>query len=112
MRVCGAPAARNKERLNQDRYRRSSNLVLTCGRFDRRQEGEDIVKVVPEVLKESFPESRHLKDDFSVIHSLSAENTVICAFRNKAFRNQLYSERLSLLINKLTSRNVYIWVKI
>ena len=95
--VCRALAARNEERLNQaERYSRSASLVMTCGRFGRRQEGEDIAKVVLEVLEESLPESRLLKDDFSAIHRLSAENTVICAFRNKAFRNQLHSEGLSL----------------
>ena len=70
--------------------------MLTCGLFGRRREEEDIAKVVLEMLKESFPDSRLLKDDFSTIHIRSAENTVIGAFRNKAFRNQLYSEGLSL----------------
>ena len=97
LRVCRALAARNEERLNEaERYSRSANLVLTYGRFGRRREGEDIAKVALEVLTESFPESRLSKDDFSAIHRLSAENAVICAFRNKALRNQLYSERLSL----------------
>ena len=97
LRICRALAARNEEWLNQaERYSRSASLVLTCGRLGRRREEEDIAKVVLEMLKESFPDSRPLKDDFSTIHRLSAENTVICAFRNKAFRNQLYSEGLSL----------------
>lgn len=79
-----------------ERHSRSSNLVFSCGRFGKRRDGEDIAAMVVQTINQNFPDKQVTKSDFSAVHRLNKENTVICAFKNKNHRNAIYEDRVQL----------------
>ena len=79
-----------------ERHSRSTNLVLWSEQFGARKEGEDIERVTLKIINENFPNNPVSKSDFTCIHRMPKENTVICAFANKALRNAIYAARLDL----------------
>ena len=88
---------RHEEQLDDiERHSRAVNLVLSCQRFGRRRDGEDIGGMVVKAINDNVKDVRVTKDDFSAVHRLSKENTVICAFLNKNLRNKVYEGRLSM----------------
>ena len=92
-----------------ERHSRSANLVLTCERFGRRREGEDIGAMAVDVINDSFQTAKGIvKCDFSAVHRLGAENTVICAFVCRNLRNELYEGRFSLSSEPDRRRRLYL----
>lgn len=97
LRACHDSLERHEELLDDiERHSRASNLVLSSQRFGQRREGEDIVGMAVKVINDNYKDVQVTRHDFSVVHRLSKENTVICAFLNKGLRNQLYEGRLNL----------------
>lgn len=81
---------------DMERNSRSASLIFRSKQFGRRVDGEDIVEKTIKLLNDNFSGQSVDKKDFSAVHRLSNENTVICAFVNKNLRNAIYDERLSL----------------
>ena len=79
-----------------ERNSRSSNLIFYSKQIGKREEGEDIQEKTINLINENFPAKSVTRRDFSAIHRLSSENTVICAFSSKNLRNEIYEERLTL----------------
>ena len=97
LRACYEAMERHEEQLDDiERHSRAVNLVLSCQRFGRRRDGEDISGMVVKAINDNVKDVRVTKDDFSAVHRLSKENTVICAFLNKNLRNKVYEGRLSM----------------
>ena len=94
---CQESMQRCEEHLNEmERHSRAANLVLTSQRFGRRREREDIAELTICVINESYTDIHVTKNDFSVIHRLPKDNTVICAFKNQELRNKIYEDRLRM----------------
>ena len=97
LRACHDSLEKHEELLDEmERRSRAANLVLSSQRFGQRREGEDIVGMAVKAINDNYKDIRVTKDDFTVVHRLSKENTVICAFLNKGLRNDLYEGRLNL----------------
>ena len=97
LRACHETIDRHEEQLDEiERRSRAVNLVLTCQRFGRRRDGEDISGMAVKVINDNVRDARVTKDDFSAVHRLSKENTVICAFINKNLRNTVFEGRLNM----------------
>ena len=97
LRACHDSLEKHEELLDEmERRSRAANLVLSSQRFGQRREGEDIVGMAVKAINDNYKGIRVTKDDFTVVHRLSKENTVICAFINKGLRNDLYEGRLNL----------------
>ena len=97
LRACHESMERHEEQLDDiERHSRAVNLVLSCQRFGRRRDGEDISGMAVKAINDNVKDVRVTKDDFSAVHRLSKENTVICAFLNKNLRNKVYEGRLSM----------------
>ena len=75
---------------------RASNLIFWSEQLGKRSDGERIDDMAVKLINESFPTKTVSKQDFSAIHRLSSQNSVICSFKNKNLRNEIYAERLSL----------------
>lgn len=79
-----------------ERNSRSASLIFRSNQIGKRVDGEDIVEKTIKLINDNFSTQSVDKKDFSAVHRLSNENTVICAFVNKNLRNAIYDERLSL----------------
>ena len=99
-----------EERVDElERHSRASNLIFRSERFGKRKEGEDIAAITIAVINESFPDRKVGKADFSNIHRLQNENTVICVFNNKMLRNAIYEDRIKLSQSSATrSHRLYV----
>ena len=97
LRACHETIGRHEEQLDEiERRSRAVNLVLTCQRFGRRRDGEDISGMAVKAINDNLRDARVTKNDFSAVHRLSKENTVICAFINKNLRNTVFESRLNM----------------
>ena len=85
-------------------HSRSSQLVFWSQQLGKRSEGENIEEVTVKFINENFPTKAVTKQDFSAIHRLSNENSVICSFTNKNLRNEIYAERLNLRRREVTDK--------
>ena len=91
-----------------ERHSRAANLVLTSQSFGRRREGENITELTINAINESYPDIRVTKEDFSVIHRLAKDNTVICAFRDKDLRNKIYERRTHMRTQTDFSKRLFV----
>ena len=91
-----------------ERHSRATNLVLTSQSFGRRREGENITELTINVINESYPDIRVTKEDFSAIHRLAKDNTVICAFRDKDLRNKIYERRIHMRTQTDFSKRLFV----
>ena len=110
LRGCEEHITRLEDQVEDlERHSRSRNLIFSSGQFGKRTEGENIAEKTVTLINECFP-SRNVTDkDFSAIHRIGNENSVICAFVNKNLRNELYAERLSLRRREVDAKGrVYI----
>ena len=57
---------------------------------------------------DSYSDVRVTKSDFSAVHRISKENTVICAFLNKNLRNKLYDSRLNMRFQADASKRLFV----
>ena len=81
---------------DMERNSRSANLIFWSRQIGKRTAGEDITQKTIKLINDNFPTKSVTKADFSAVHRLSNENTVICAFVSKNLRNEIYDERLNL----------------
>ena len=56
----------------------------------------------------AYSDVRVTKSDFSAVHRISKENTVICAFLNKNLRNKLYDSRLNMRFQADASKRLFV----
>lgn len=97
LQACQKQIAGFEDQLEElERHSRSANLVLRSMEFGKRREGEDVRALAVQVLKENFPKLTISKGDFSAVHRLATENCVICAFKDRNLRNEIFEERVSL----------------
>ena len=87
-----------------ERNSRAANLVFWSEQLGKRTDGEDIAAMTVKLINDSFPTRTVSKQDFTAIHRLSKDNSVICAFANKNLRNEIYAERLSLRSGKVSTK--------
>lgn len=81
---------------DMERHERGVNLILTCKKFGRRRQGEDVRMMAVRALREHFPHIPLSPPDLAAAHRLPRDNVVICAFFDRTLRNQFYYERMRL----------------
>ena len=109
LRGCQDSLQKCQDQLDEmERHSRLVNLVLSSQRFGRRQEGEDIAKITVDMINGNYPDVRVSKNDFTVIHRLGKNNTVICAFKSMELRNTIYEGRLRMRYQATFSNRLFV----
>ena len=106
---CHEALEKCEEHLDEmERHSRSVNLILTSQKFGKRRDGEDIAGMTVAMINDNYPSMNVCRDDFSVIHRLARDNTVICSFKSKELRNKIYDGRLRMRFQTDPSNRLYV----
>ena len=97
-------AALEEQVEDLERHSRAANLIFWSEQLGKRTDGEDIAAMTVKLINDSFPTRTVSKQDFTAIHRLSKDNSVICCFVNKNLRNEIYAERLSLRSGRVSTK--------
>ena len=91
-----------------ERHSRAVNLILFSRKFGKPCDGENITEMAVSAINDSYSDVRVTKSDFSAVHRISKENTVICASLNKNLRNKLYDSRLNMRFQADASKRLFV----
>lgn len=89
---------------DMERNSRSSNLIFWSEQLGKRVEEENIAAKTIKLINESFPTITVSRQDFTAIHRLPGDNSVICSFASKNLRNEVFSERFCLNRKEVAAR--------